>query len=174
MPARTTYLGRSRRGRRRTVRIVERRRISRAGAISLIVAASAALVVIAVWRFWQAGEVTHAYIRTIEEQVLDWRCERGHTFRDPGREEPRSCPTCGKPAYPVRELLCPTHGTFTVYYRYTKNAQGRIVPSEARVGDGEWVFIKDGIHCPKCGKELVKTLEDPLDPPQRHRRRPGG
>lgn len=158
---------RSREGRRRTVRIVAQQSVYRTATISLLVASLAAILLFAAWRVWRQDRPTVAPQRTLRDVQLRWKCEGGHYFYESGQSEPRACPRCGRPAYPVETFECDKHGPFEVAVRFTKGPDGRAHVSELRLesgvgGKGEWVFAEDGLRCPRCGAILHRQELDPL------------
>jgi len=148
--------------RRRTVRIVKSRRLSRPALISLLVAAGAVVATLALWRFWQHGDVVPPTQRTLGEWETEWKCDGGHSFRAAGQIEPRSCWTCGKPAYSVAFYRCPTHGTYEVSARFKADDGGRPKIAYLRLRGGRWVAVEDGLRCPQCGQVLRYGGHDPL------------
>lgn len=149
-------------GRRRMVRIAKPRVVTRTAAVSLLIVVLPVVGVYAAWRFWQQDEEVELVVRTLDRVVLDWKCERRHQFEDRGQVEPRICPTCGKPAYPVEMYHCPRHGPVEVAARFTTDANGNARPSEFRIGPRKWVPVEDGLHCLRCGQQLVRKPEDPF------------
>lgn len=162
MPSGSSYQPPSH-SRRRTVRIVKQRNVSRAAIISLAIATGAAVLFLAIWRIMQSGEELSVHIREIREYDMDWRCEGGHSFHSAGRKDSRPCWICGQPAFPVAHYKCPIHGTFEVAFRFYEDEQGIIKPSKIRVGSGEWLEFDEGLKCPRCRRDLMRDNIDPLD-----------
>ncbi|UCE61377.1 MAG: hypothetical protein JSU63_06440 [Phycisphaerales bacterium] len=162
---------RLRAARRRKVRIVKRQRLTRAAAVSLLAVAIPAGVLFLAWRFWQEDEALVINTRAITDVVVDWKCDSGHGFVAKGQSEPKRCPTCGRPAYPVGVYHCPVHGSFEVTVRYEKTEDGGSRPSHYRVGGREWVRVEKGVRCPRCKKELQRRPRDPFAPEERKRER---
>jgi hypothetical protein len=148
--------------RRPTVRIVKRRVLPRAALLSLGLAAAAAGVAFAAWRWWRPAPTGPVYRRSIEDVELTWKCEAGHPFTFPGRLTELPCTRCGQPAFPVTAYDCPEHGSFEVAVRFAIDASGNARVSHVRFQGGEWAPVADGPRCPKCGEQLVRKLTDPL------------
>ncbi len=148
--------------RRHTVRIIKHRTLSRPAVISLAVTGGAALCVLALWRFWQHEDVVRPRQRSLIEWETDWKCDSGHTFRAAGQIEPRSCWTCGKPAYPVTHYECPVHGTYEVSARFTTGADGAPKVAFLRLRGGPWIAVEEGLRCPQCSSPLQYVGNDPL------------
>ncbi len=157
---------------RRKVRIVEPRSTTRMALISFLITAAAAVFLLAVWRFWRIEEAAAPHMRDVNETRLKWRCEAGHHFFELGRAEPRACPRCGKPAYPVGIWTCPEHGEFEVAVRFGPEPDGRARVSAYLIPGQDWTPASAGLHCPKCGAELVRKPDDPYsDMPKQPRKR---
>jgi hypothetical protein len=147
---------------RRTVRIVKSRTLSRPALISLVVACAAVVATLALWRFWQPKDIVPPAQRTLGEWETDWKCDSGHSFHAAGQTEPRSCWTCGKPAYPVAYYHCPTHGTYETNARFKADDEGRPKVAYLRLRGGSWVSVEQGLRCPRCGQLLRYGGHDPL------------
>lgn len=140
---------------RRTVRIVGRRRPSRAATVSLIIAGMTAVGVFAVWRVWRSDEeVVQPYVRTIFDTELQWRCEAGHVFEALGQVEPKHCWKCGRLAYPITHYKCPVHGDFEAAVRFAMDHDGTVHPTELRFPGGSWIPAEGRPPCPRCGRPM--------------------
>ncbi len=162
---------------RHTVRIIRRRGPSRVALVSLISAFAAAAVLFAAWRIWRTKEVTVPYERMLADVILDYRCEAEHAFNALGQPEAMSCPTCGRPAYPLTRYECRMHGTFEVAVRFGLDEIGRTFVSKLRLAGERWVDEKDGLTCPRCTRSLAAKLAEDLsdlgmDPERQERRLP--
>ncbi len=161
---------------RHTVRIIRRRGPSRAALVSLVSAFAAAAVLFAAWRIWRTDEVVVSYERTLADVVLDYRCEAEHAFKALGQPEAMSCPTCGRPAYPLTRYECRMHGTFEVAVRFGLDELGRTSVSKLRLAGERGVDEKDGLTCPRCQRRLAPKREEDLSElgmdPERQERRP--
>ena len=171
MPLPSTRAGRARLGRRRMVRIAKPRGVTRTAALSLLIVVLPVLLIYMAWLFWQQEEEVQVLASTPRTRVLDWRCERRHGFEDRGQVEPRVCPTCGKPAYPVEMYYCPRHGPVEVAVRFTTDANNIARPSQFRIGARKWVAAERGLHCLRCDQELIRTPEDPFKRSTRSKKR---
>ena len=152
---------------RRAVRIVENRPAHRTATVTLLVASLAAILLFTGWRIWREDRTVIPPQRTLGDVQLRWKCESGHAFFERGQSDPRACPTCGRPAYPVDTYECAKHGAFEVSVRFANDPDGRAEVSELRLEaaagvKGEWVFASDGLRCPKCGLPLHRQPADPL------------
>jgi hypothetical protein len=152
--------------RRRTVRILRQRRLSREAAISLWLAGGAAVVVLGFWWFSAtAEEVARPRVPTLADAELTWRCEVGHTFLANGQPGGRVCLYCERMAYPVTEFRCPVHGPFQVTVRFADTADGSPRIAYLRLTGRDWVSVETGLHCPRCDRPLEHRPKDPLDVP---------
>lgn len=146
---------------RKTVRIVGQRRLPRVATWSLLIALALAIMLPALWRLGRSEEAVYAHQRALTEWETDWKCEAGHTFQSTGQIDERSCWICGRPAYPVAQYACPTHGSFDVLVRLERDADGQVYASQLRLGNREWVPADKGLRCPRCGASL-EYVRDPL------------
>ena len=163
MPSREAQVDRGPRSRRRTVRIVESRSTSRTATVSFLVTAAAAVLLFVIWRFWRADEIMPPEPRPLSQVTWKWECDAGHTFRASAHAEPRACPRCGRPAYPVDTWRCEEHGEFKVAVRFRRDAAGGLHPLEYRVADEDWTPAADGPYCPRCGRLLNHKPKDPFE-----------
>ena len=141
--------------------------------ISLFVTITTAAVLFVVWRFWQEEQDVPVRHRVLSDVFLDWKCEVGHSFRRRGQTEPRICPKCSRPSYPVGEYQCPVHGEFEVAVRHSVGADGVARVSGFRIAGGKWGNIEDGLSCPKCKRPLTRKRKDPFEV-QGHSRKKSG
>jgi uncharacterized protein (UPF0212 family) len=147
---------------RPTVRIVKRRMPPQAALISLLVASAAAAVAYGAWRVWRDDFRDPVVTRTLEDVVLNYKCERSHTFVAMGQAEPLKCPQCGTPAYAVATYVCPVHGDTEVAVDFELNAYGEPVMARLRLSGGKWVDVDVGLRCPRCGQPLHREYTNPL------------
>ena len=172
MPAREAKVDRGPRSRRRTVRIVDSRSASRTATVSFLVTAAAAVLLFVVWRFWRADEIVPPTARPLEQVTWKWKCEEGHYFPAIAHAEPRACPRCGRPAYPMDIWRCPEHGEFEVLVRFRVGEGKTLQPLEYQVADGDWTVAADGPRCPQCGRALEHKPRDPFaDMPRAKKKR---
>lgn len=160
--------------RRPTVRIVERRTLSRNATLSLMLALAAATVAFAAWRWWRPEPAVAVYRRSISDVELSWRCEAGHTFSARGQTSDRPCAMCARPAYAVTAYECKTHGPIEVAVRFEADESGRSRVSHLRVHGGEWVPMETDPVCSKCDSPLTRETGDSFEPLTRGRKRGGG
>lgn len=149
--------------RKPSVRIVERRSISRAAQLSFVLTVAAAAVAFAAWRWWQPPPRVAAVSRAVTNVDLPWRCDAGHSFVAPGQEGDRLCASCAMPAYPIATYECKQHGTFEVAVQFKRIAEGVFVPSRWRLGKGEWVASEAELVCPRCHVPLTRRPADPAE-----------
>lgn len=148
--------------RRSTVRIVKPRG-SRATTISALVTVATAAVLFFVWRFWEDDEKLLVIRRSLQDVRLEWKCDAGHRFHAQGQPNPRFCPRCGRPSYPVGTYRCTEHGGFDVLVRYTVTQDGLEKPSEFRVDGSGWGPPETALVCPKCQRPLRRDRPNPLE-----------
>lgn len=148
---------------RRTVRIIEKRRIPREAVISLSLAGVVALTILAFWWFSATSEeAARPHTRTLEETELLWRCENGHTFSAAGQTGARLCLFCEKLAYPVTRFSCPVHGPFQVTVQFGDGADEASPIVKLRLTGRDWVNTEVGLRCPRCDRLLEYRPTDPL------------
>jgi hypothetical protein len=150
---------------KRKVRIVKPRTISRAGAVSLILAGGVALLFIIIRLLIRSEEPVRPYVRTLTDYELEWKCEQGHVFRAAGQVEPKSCWTCSRQAFPVTRFTCPTHGEEEVLVKFKVGDDGAPRPSEYRLwGAKDWHPASEGVPCPRCRKPMDRVPLESLIP----------
>ncbi len=169
MPPVTPQPDRAGRGRRSTVRIPR----PRAALASLGITAAAAILLLVLWGSWRTEEVVHPPPRGPSDVEQRWKCADGHIFLAASQVGARDCWTCRKPAYPVFEYRCKTHGAFDVAVTFSKNASGRSAASKWRVGGRSWVDAPEKLRCPRCRDPLVYR-RDPLSGFRRRQKDGGG
>lgn len=157
------------RGRRPTVRLPK----PRGATASLGIAAVAAILLLILWRSWRAEEVVRPPPRGPRDVELRWKCDGGHVFVAAGQAGARDCWTCAKPAYPVFEYHCGTHGAYDVTVLYSNDASGRLVPSKWRIGVRTWVEAPENLRCLRCRAPLVYRI-NPLSDLRRRQKEDGG
>ncbi len=155
--------------RRPTVRIIKPRG-SRATTISILVTVATAAVLFFVWRFWHEDEKLLVTRRSLEDVRLEWKCDAGHRFSAQGQPNPRACPRCGRPAYPVGTYRCPEHGALDVRVRYAVTPDGLETPSEFRVEGGDWGPPETALICPICKRPLRRERKNPLEADARNKK----
>jgi len=160
--------------RRHTVRIVRRRTLSPAAALSIVTAMSAAAVAFAAWCWWRPAPEVPFYQRTINDVILNWKCEAGHYFSASGQVAERLCASCDQPAFVVTPYECPQHGMTDVAVRFTTGDDGVSRVSQFRVNRGNWFPAADPVPCPHCHVPMVRKLADPLDAISRGKKKKGG
>lgn len=148
---------------RRKVRIVQPRGSSPAAQLGLALMVGAILSLPFVWRWVRADGAIVAHQRAVEEMMMGWQCEAGHSFRAAGGAGARECWTCQRDAYPVARYTCTVHGDQTVFVRFATDEVGNVRASEIRMTGTEWVPIGDGLICPKCSRKLEYLPPDPLE-----------
>ncbi|MGB2986677.1 MAG: hypothetical protein WBE26_12435 [Phycisphaerae bacterium] len=153
----------------------------RAANVSLVAAAAAAVVLLAVWRLWRTEEVVQPYRQTLANVELEWKCAAGHSFRAAGHTfdtdgltKPRLCWTCDRAAYPVARYTCLDHGSYELAVRFAVGDDGVAKVSQVRWPGQSWVSAEEGLHCPKCNAPLVYTRKDPLQGIGRAKKKGGG
>ena len=140
---------------------------------SLVLAASAALLLFVIWRIWHTEEPVLRAERTLSDVELDYKCERRHKFRAFGRAEPRVCPVCGQPAYPWVTYACEIHGTFEVMARLETDRTGVTKVSHLRLPGRDWLPVERTLRCPRCNGILERLTDDPLDTLRRRQKKGG-
>lgn len=159
---------------RRRVRIVEPRPPHRTATLSLLVATAVALALILLFRMGRTDDSQTAFQRGLSDVQLDWRCTgAGHQFRLSGQVEPRVCPFCKSPSFPIAPFRCPVHEDLEVWARFSTVGDGRTRMSHLKVGDNDWVSVGQEFQCPKCARPLEREKDDPLAGRSRGRRRGG-
>lgn len=149
--------------RRNTVRILNKRRISREAALSLWLAAGAGAVVFGVWWFSASAEpIARPLERTLTDTELDWRCEDGHTFVAAGQPGERLCLQCDQAAFPVSDYSCPVHGPFRASVQFSEVSGRTARIDRLRLTGRDWVSAETGLHCPRCGRPLEHLRRDPV------------
>jgi len=148
--------------RRRTVRIVKKRRIPRAAYVSLAAAAASAALLLVLWQAFQTEEIPPPRLRSVKDVQVQWRCDSGHTLHALGDVTPQPCWQCGKDSHPTAKYRCPVHGTYDVAFQFRQHPDGRVIPVEVRTPDGDWEPFEGGPHCSRCRREMTRETEDPL------------
>ena len=154
---------------RHKVRIREPRALSPTAKLSLMLAFGAAVLVFVLLRFWQPDEIVVPSKRGLEDVEFVYKCERNHTFREFAQAGPRTCPTCGQPAYPLSEYeySCETHGRFEVMFLFGVGADGKLKTTHRRLPGRDWVAVDKPLSCPRCNRVLKRLPEVPLGRPRR-------
>lgn len=148
--------------RKRTVRIVRPRKTSKAGTISIVLSASAAVLVLVARQAFQQDEAEPPFQRTLADVEMEWRCEAGHLFRASGQVGARKCWTCGRPAFAFTRFSCPQHGEFEVAVEFEATDPDVHRPAKLRVERGPWVPFEEGAACPRCHRKMSRAAVDPL------------
>jgi len=156
---------------RKTVRIIESRSGVRTAAISFLITAAVAVLTIVVWLSTRKTVEPPAVQRTLQEVMLDWRCDNGHTLTYPGKIGPRHCEKCGGEMWPVATWSCENHHSYKVAVRLEIGPDGRPGPKEFRLGRRDWVPAGTVLTCPRCGQPLIQRVRDPYAGLPRKRRK---
>ena len=150
------------------MRILRPRTSLRPATISLLVGAAAALLLLVIWWSLHAEEVVPPYQRALGDVEFEWKCAAGHVFYAPGHSlaadgltAPKSCGSCGQPAYPIAYFTCPVHGRYEVAVRFAIREDRALEVSHVRLPGREWAPKAEGLRCPRCDRPLV-YVNDPL------------
>lgn len=151
-------------GRHRVVRVVRPRENSRFVYFSLAAALLTPLTIFGFMYLFRVQAEDEPRQRSLSQIQLPWVCQNGHEFVAPGQRGSAVCPQCGAPADICTMYYCPdkNHGPYRVFLRYPTR-WNKMYPDDMymRLGDGEWVSGKVGLHCPRCGKKLYRP-SDPI------------
>ncbi len=156
------------------VRIVEHR-VNWRGAIgTLAVTATAAALVLILWRLWRTDETPAIHIRKLADVDLEWKCDGNHSFMAMGSVGPQHCKTCKQPAFPVVKYKCDVHGPIDVMARFGGDAPGSEKLTHLRVIGREWTPADKPLLCPKCGKEIRRQRADTFVSPSKAKEKSQG
>jgi len=174
MTARDLYLRPN--AHRRTVRIVKPRSVQRVAMLTMFGITGLSLLVFLGFRLLgQREAVIVPAHRGLEDVLLNWRCEAGHSFRAPGKTGQGICIKCSGPAFPSESFECRQHGVIAVSAKFELDADGHPKVGQFRVSNKEWLDAGDGPKCPKCGVTMARRPRDPLaglEQPKRRDTRP--
>lgn len=159
---------------RPTVRIVEHRINWRGAIATLAVTATAAALVLMLWRLWRPEDSTVPYQRTLADVEMDWECDAGHGFVASGLVGPRPCATCKQPAYPVVKYVCELHGTVDVMARFGGDKPGSEQLTQLRVAGRDWVSADKPPVCSRCNKELRRHRPETFVSSSKPKEKAGG
>jgi hypothetical protein len=145
-----------------------------------MVGAAAALLLLLVWYLLRTEEVLETPQRTLNNVELKWKCAAGHVFYATGHSldsggltAPKTCVSCGQPAYPFAPYTCPVHGPFEVAVQFAVDKDGALDVSQVRLPGRDWLPKAQGLRCPRCDRPLV-YVDDPLEGVGAGKRRGGG
>lgn len=126
-------------------------------------AAGAAIALLGVMRYWRSEDVVVPAQRSVVEWQTWWKCDAGHRFYAAGRDTPRQCWTCKRPAYPVALYTCSEHGTYDVLARVQQVQEGQHEVTHLKLPFGDWVPVGTGLVCPRCKRRLTFSPENLLE-----------
>ena len=129
---------------------------------SLLLATGAAVLFMALWRFWYPEPEVPPPTRFLSDVVLSYQCPRKHTLRMRGQARPPICDKCGQLSYVRARYWCRLHGVYEVALKFAKDSAGVLRVSELQLPGRAWVGVAGGLRCPKCQRELKRLPQDPL------------
>ena len=139
--------------------------MSRAALFCLVLGGTVIVLLPFVWHALQRDPPTVPAARTLEDVVLHWKCDAGHTFDAPGHVDPVFCKKCNNHAYPVTGYHCARHGRFQVQVKFQRAADGTVTTSAVRLLGRDWASESDGVYCPNCERRLTYEPADPFGSP---------
>ena len=155
---------------RRKVRIVKRKRLSRAAALSFFLGLVAAVSFPLLWYIRRPPHKPEVP-RQVSRNWM-WKCDAGHTFRAGFRSATSLCQMCDKSAYPVGWYTCRVHGSFEVAAKFERGEDGKMTPTQVRLIGRRWV-TQGELKCPRCERRLLYKGRDPLENVLRTRKQVG-
>ena len=157
---------------RRKVRIVKRKRLSRAAVLSFLLGLLVAVSFPLLWYIRRPPPKPDVPRQATRD--CEWKCDDGHSFRAGFRSVTTLCMTCGKPAYPVGWYTCPVHGSFEVAAQFERGEDGKMTTVKVRLIGRRWV-TEEELVCPRrCDRRLVYKGRDPLETAKRAKKRGNG
>lgn len=142
---------------------IKRRGIPKPALVSLVATAGVAAALIVIWIMIGDEPETPAVMRNLSDVELTWRCEVGHVIKGPIPAGLPHCTNCGREAWAVIDFNCPNHGRVEVEASFEADPSGVARIARFRATRGEWVRVGNPLLCPKCGAELKRKLDDPLE-----------
>ncbi len=139
--------------------------MSRAAVFCLVLGGSVIVLLPFVWHALQRAPLPSVAERTLENVVLQWKCDAGHTFEAPGHVDPVFCKTCNNNAYPVTGYACPRHGRFQVQVKFERADDGSLRTAAVRLMGRDWASEAEGVRCPRCERRLKYEQRDPFGTP---------